>query len=214
MTQGAPSRFTYHGPGWFMDRQRNSQIWQCGVGAPTRPVVPQPGRSCHNPASHAATRPVMPTTRPITLRPSQSCRDDAVPADRRFVGTGSYPGPVTEESSAPAGAQERFENLVDELAGTEGVTPPRRGSGFGRAALRFQGKIFAMHVRGALVLKLPAERVEALVRAGEGIYFDANKGTPMKEWLSLDPGSSLQWLPLASEALDFARSARRPGSRR
>jgi hypothetical protein len=73
------------------------------------------------------------------------------------------------------------------------------------------------------VVKLPAERVEALVRAGEGVHFDANKGTPMREWLSLDPGSALPWLPLATEALEFARSttrtgssrpARRPGARR
>ena len=126
----------------------------------------------------------------------------------------AYPGAVAEEGAASAGSQERFEELVDQLIGTEGVTPPRGGSGFGRSALRFQGKIFAMHVRGALVLKLPAERVEALVRAGEGVHFDANKGTPMREWLSLDPGSGLPWLPLATEALDFVRSAPRTGSSR
>ena len=121
---------------------------------------------------------------------------------------------MTEEGAAGDGSRERFEDLVDQLVGTEGVTPPRAGSGFGRSALRFRGKIFAMHVRGALVVKLPAERVEALVRAGEGVHFDANKGTPMREWLSLDPGSSLAWLPVATEALDYARSARRPGARR
>ena len=113
---------------------------------------------------------------------------------------------MTEDNEAPGGSRERFEDLVDELIGTEGVTPPRGGSGFGRSALRYQGKIFAMYVRGALVLKLPADRVEALVRAGEGVHFDANKGTPMREWLSLDPGSGQDWLALACEALDFARS--------
>jgi hypothetical protein len=116
---------------------------------------------------------------------------------------------MTGEREAPGGPQERYEDLVDALIGTEGVTPPRGGSGFGRSALRYQGKIFAMQVRGALVLKLPADRVEALVRAGEGGYFDANKGTPMREWLSLDPRSALPWLPLATEALDFARAATR-----
>ena len=121
---------------------------------------------------------------------------------------------MTEENAAPAGSQERFTDLVDELVGVDGVTPPRGGSGFGRSALRFQGKIFAMHVRGALVLKLPAGRVEALVRAGEGVHFDANKGTPMREWLSLDPRSALPWLPLATEALDYARAARRSGPSR
>jgi hypothetical protein len=65
-----------------------------------------------------------------------------------------------------------------------------------------------MFVRGSLVLKLPAPRVEELTAAGEGVHFDANKGTPMKEWLSLDPDSGQAWLPLACEALDFARAAR------
>ena len=101
---------------------------------------------------------------------------------------------------------ERYEDLVDELVGTAGVTPPRGGGGFGRSALRYQGKIFAMLVRGRLVVKLPARRVEALVEAGDGVHFDANKGTPMREWLSLDPGSGQDWLALAGEALDFARS--------
>ena len=132
----------------------------------------------------------------------------------RFVSPGGYAGAVTEENAALTGSRKRFEDLVDELVGTDGVTPPRGGSGFGRSALRFRGKIFAMHVRGALVLKLPADRVEALVRAGEGVYFDANKGTPMREWLSLDPRSALPWLPLATEALDYARLARRPGPSR
>jgi hypothetical protein len=105
-------------------------------------------------------------------------------------------------------AQERYEDLIDELLGIEGVTPPRGGAGFGRGAVRFHGKIFVMLVRGSLVLKLPAARVGELVAAGEGVHFDANKGTPMKEWLSLDPDSDQAWLPLAREALGFARAAR------
>jgi hypothetical protein len=101
---------------------------------------------------------------------------------------------------------ERYEDLVDELLGTAGVTPPRGGGGFGRSALRFEGKIFAMLVRGRLVVKLPAPRVDALVGAGAGVRFDANKATPMREWLSLDPDSGQDWLALAREALDFAQS--------
>jgi len=101
--------------------------------------------------------------------------------------------------------EERFEDLVDELVGSPGVTPPRGGSGFGRSALRWEKKIFAMCVRGRLVVKLPAPRVDALVAAGDGVRFDANKGTPMKEWFSLDPEAGLAWVPLAREALDFAR---------
>jgi hypothetical protein len=99
--------------------------------------------------------------------------------------------------------EERFDVLVDELVGIPGVTPPRQGRGFGSHAVRIRSKIFAMLVRGRLVVKLPEARVDALVAGGDGIHFDANKGTPMKEWLSLDPDSAVAWLPLAREALDF-----------
>jgi len=109
----------------------------------------------------------------------------------------------------PDAAQKRYGDLVDGLLGTDGVTPPRGGTGFGRSALRFQNKIFAMFVRGRLVVKLPADRIDALVASGDGVRFDANKGTPMKEWFSLDPGSGQEWLPLAREALEFARTAAR-----
>jgi hypothetical protein len=111
----------------------------------------------------------------------------------------------------PGEPEARYEELVDALVGIPGVTPPRGGGGFGRTALRCERKIFVMWVRGQLVLKLPADRVDELIADGAGVRFDANKGTPMQEWLSLDPDSGLAWLPLAREALDFARSAVRPG---
>ncbi|HUZ55337.1 MAG TPA: hypothetical protein VMU94_22760 [Streptosporangiaceae bacterium] len=68
-----------------------------------------------------------------------------------------------------------------------------------------------MLVRGQLVLKLPEERVNVLIEAGHGERFDANKGKPMREWLSLDPCSDEPWLPLAREALSFARSSEKAG---
>ena len=104
----------------------------------------------------------------------------------------------------------RFEDLVTEFNDVDGGTPPRGGAGFGRSALRYRGKIFAMLVRGALVVKLPADRVAALVAAGHGAHFDANKGTPMREWFATnpdsDPDSATNWSDLAAEALAFARS--------
>ncbi len=101
----------------------------------------------------------------------------------------------------------RYLDLVDDLMGIDGVTPPPGGSGFGRGSLKYRGKIFAMLVRGSLVLKLPADRVTALIAGGHGVAFDANKGTAMREWFSLAPESRLDWLELATEALAFARSA-------
>ncbi|WIV60531.1 hypothetical protein [Amycolatopsis nalaikhensis] len=99
--------------------------------------------------------------------------------------------------------EQRFEDLVDEFTGRPGITPPGATGGFGRSALRAHGRIFAMFVRGRLVLKLPRARVDELVDGGHGVRFDANKGTPMKEWLALDPGSTLSWSALAEEALEF-----------
>jgi hypothetical protein len=98
---------------------------------------------------------------------------------------------------------EQFEELVTIIVGDPRVTPPGGGRGFGSHALRGRGKIFAMLVRGQLVLKLPKARVDALVDTGDGVRFDANKGTPMKEWLCLGASSSLDWEALAREALEF-----------
>jgi hypothetical protein len=109
---------------------------------------------------------------------------------------------------------ERYEDLLGEFSDTDGVTLPHGGSGFGRSALRYRGKIFAMFVRGDLVVKLPGQRVDKLVAAGHGTNFDANKGTPMREWFTVGPDCPLPWSALAREALDFARQAAPATSRR
>ena len=92
------------------------------------------------------------------------------------------------------------------------VTAPYRamigvttGTGFGaNPGLRYRGHIFAMLSRGALVLKLPAARVAALVAAGDGVPFDAGKGRPMREWLVLAGPDDGQWRALIAEAFAYA----------
>ena len=101
-------------------------------------------------------------------------------------------------------AEKRYQELAGKLSGKRGVTRITEGKGFGSSGqLKFDGRIFAMLVRGELVLKLPRSRVDELVDAGEGTRFDAGKGKPMNEWFVLSPTSKKQWLPLAQEALDF-----------
>jgi hypothetical protein len=102
-----------------------------------------------------------------------------------------------------ADGEQRYEELVGRWLAVPGVTPPGQTAGFGSHALRVDGRIFTMLVRGRLVVKLPRSRVDELVQAGHGVRFDANKGTPMKEWLSLDPAARLDWLDLSGEAFAF-----------
>jgi hypothetical protein len=80
------------------------------------------------------------------------------------------------------------------------------GTGFGQnEGLRVGGKIFAMLVGGELVVKLPKERVDALVDAGVAVRFDGGKGRPMKEWASVGPSASRRWRALVGEARAFVR---------
>ncbi|MEV4557383.1 hypothetical protein AB0K51_10350 [Kitasatospora sp. NPDC049285] len=108
--------------------------------------------------------------------------------------------------------EQRYEQLVARFAELDGVTvpgdEPGREGRFGAAALKVGGKIFAMLAHGRLVVKLPRARVDELVAAGEGERFDPGHGRLMREWLSLDPGSQLDWDALAEEALAFVGPAR------
>ena len=103
-------------------------------------------------------------------------------------------------------ADSRYSRLVASFMAEKGVTSKTEGKGFGSSGqLKVDGRIFAMLVRGELVLKLPRQRVDGLVAAGDGRRFDAGKGKPMSEWLVLSPSSKKSWAPLAREACDFVR---------
>lgn len=105
----------------------------------------------------------------------------------------------------------RFAALVEEFAGRPGVSLPGESPqrGFGSDALKVNGSIFAMLSGGRLVVKLPRERVDALIGSSTGGPFDAGKGRPMKEWLTVVTDDEETWLALAREALDFVGSRRR-----
>ncbi len=106
---------------------------------------------------------------------------------------------VTDDSAR------RLAAVADALAGEPGVELPGAGPrGFGSTAVTAGGSIVAMAVGGALVLKLPRARVEALVSAGAGTPFRNGRGTAMREWVALGPDDAAD-LDLAREALAFVR---------
>lgn len=110
-------------------------------------------------------------------------------------------------------AEDRYAGLVAAFSGQPGVTHLQDGppsNAFGSTALKINKKIFAMLVRGALVVKLPRQRVDAIVAAGDGERFDPSngRGRVMKEWLVVSPALAEEWLALATEALAFVGGAR------
>jgi TfoX/Sxy family transcriptional regulator of competence genes len=102
----------------------------------------------------------------------------------------------------------RYEALVATFLSTTQASLSTK-PGFGSSALWVSGKIFAMLVRGRLVVKLPRQRVDALVAEGSAARWGPGTGRVMKEWLSIEPAFEDQWLALATEALRFVES--RPG---
>ncbi len=106
--------------------------------------------------------------------------------------------------------EERYATIAKVLLGNPGVTQAseeaRARKSFGSNALKTKNKIFAMLVRGKLVVKIPRQRVDELIAAGDGERFDPGHGRLMKEWLILNPDSKHEWLPLAQEALKFVAS--------
>jgi hypothetical protein len=102
---------------------------------------------------------------------------------------------------------ERFAAMVAAAAGDPDIQLPDSAGGrrFGSEALRVGGSIVAMLVQGRVVLKLPRDRVDGLIRAGDGEPFDGGRGRPMREWVALT-GDPADDLVLLQEAVYLARS--------
>jgi hypothetical protein len=77
----------------------------------------------------------------------------------------------------------------------------KEGQMFGMPILKVGSKVFAGEWHGELVVKLPRERVEQLIAAGEGQPFEPMAGRAMKEWVLVENDE------LAEEALGFVRGS-------
>ena len=103
----------------------------------------------------------------------------------------------------PTPAEKEFARLLKDLARTPGAGSPHR-DGFGKHSMFAGRKMFAfLDKADRLVVKLPAKRVDELVKDGTGVRWDPGNGMRMKEMLALDLSASRQWLLLAKEARTY-----------
>jgi uncharacterized protein YndB with AHSA1/START domain len=98
-----------------------------------------------------------------------------------------------------ASEQESFVAICERLVTEPGVDLHRA---FSSPALRIHGKIFAMLPGEDLVVKLAAERCEAIVARGAGKPFESGR-RQMREWVAVAPAYAGDWAALAEEALAF-----------
>ena len=100
-------------------------------------------------------------------------------------------------------SDELFESIAVKLLSDEAIT---RKKMFGSTGLSIGGKVFALLVKGKLVVKLPRQRVGALVSSGLGEPFDPGHGRLMKEWMAVAATARDEWLNLAEEAREFVEA--------
>ena len=108
--------------------------------------------------------------------------------------------PKKSEEQTPA------EALLWEIAAELQADDERvvEGSIMGSACLRVGKEFLAMnhHKKDGLVVKLPAQRVSALIDAGEGESF-APAGKVFKEWLAVPEIDEKRWRELLVEGIAF-----------
>jgi len=102
--------------------------------------------------------------------------------------------------------EEAFRRIADAYVDRPGVTT---GTGFGgNEGLRFEGRIFAMLVRGELVVKLTPERVTSGIAGGEGRAFEPGTGRVMRAWFTSSLDRVGTWRGLVDDAFDLATNVR------
>jgi TfoX/Sxy family transcriptional regulator of competence genes len=98
--------------------------------------------------------------------------------------------------------QAMFDEVADRLVATHRDVHP--GRMFASEGLKTGDKFFAMVNKGALVLKLPSERVEEPSASGDAGPFEVG-GRRMREWLRIAPEDAAACESLMSEAREFVR---------
>jgi hypothetical protein len=97
-----------------------------------------------------------------------------------------------------------YDELTDDLLYDPAIG---RGTIMGHPCVRLAGRFVTCLDRDgtSLILKLPADRVSALIADGTGLPF-AQTGNPMREWVMIPGADRTRWQHLLAEAVTFART--------
>lgn len=111
---------------------------------------------------------------------------------------------TTQPHEPPTQGEERFWELAEPFLVRPAVT---RSTMMGFPCLRVRGQFFASTDRanGNLLVKLPEDRVDALVAAGRAEAF-APAGRRFREWAAIPYARSRSWKKLLDEAHAFVET--------
>jgi hypothetical protein len=111
-------------------------------------------------------------------------------------------GPAGLVEEAMSDGDDLWRAICERLLAADGDVELKHA--FSSPGLRYRDKIFAMHVKDDLVLKLPPHRCEDLASDGAARPFRIGQRA-MREWVVLGPDREFEWDALSDEALAFAR---------
>jgi hypothetical protein len=98
--------------------------------------------------------------------------------------------------------QELFDDVAGRMVSSDDDVD--LGRALSSEGLKVRGKLFGFVWKDkGIVVKLPADRVAALIASGEGGVFDRGRGTPMREWVCVRPGDTDACQAYLTEARDF-----------
>ncbi|MHA2407076.1 MAG: hypothetical protein ACXACA_01720 [Candidatus Ranarchaeia archaeon] len=73
-------------------------------------------------------------------------------------------------------------------------------SGSGAQGLKYGKKLFAMFMKGNLLIRLPPNRVTEVIASGDGLPHDPGTGKPMKNMVLIPVSMKDLWIKYCEEA--------------
>jgi hypothetical protein len=152
----------------------------------------------------------------VSSLPAKTVRTQRKHGDRNMKGVAKAPrkystAPVrsTDDESRVAALMQAFRSdpkLVAVIDAFEANMKAEGSTKVGLHGLMVNGKLFARFTQGTLVVKLPEDRVAALVAARVGTQCDPGRGR-LRKWLKVT-STKASWIDLAKEAHEFVGGKR------